>query len=151
MSFSDWVALVGATLITVLGWVQIVRVWHHKLDIGWFRGVRPGTPESAGHHAAMGAIYGFCTVGTVVVWGLVLNGARSNSETVNWVLWWVLVAGFACWPLAGLLYVFLRPRFLVPPHMRRSQSLASAWCSGRQQRRADRRSATGAAPPVQRG
>jgi len=148
VSFGDWVALVGFTLITILGWVQIVRVWRRQLDIGWFRGVRPGTPQSAGHHAAMGAIAGFCMVGTVVAWGLLLNGARGDSETVKWVLWWALVGGFAMWPLAGLLYVFLRPRFLVPPHLRRSQSLAAAWWSGRQQRRAERRSAPGEAPPV---
>jgi len=135
MSFGEYAAFAGWNVITITGWVVLIRVWRHQLDVGWFRGTRPDTPETAGHHAALGAMVVFCTVGAVVLWGIVLNDRYYESERMDWVLWWILVAGFAMWPLAASLYFFLRPRSLVPPHLRQSPSLASSARSRRRSRR----------------
>ena len=123
MSIDDSMVVGGLTLITVGGWYALLRVWRHQTDVAWRQ--KPGTPQSAGYNAAFGVVVLFATVVTLDVWGLVIQDSSQAPETVRRMLWWVLVAGFCLWPLAGALYLFLWPRFLVAPHLRESPTVAS--------------------------
>src|SRR4051794_36829851 len=102
-----------------------MRVWRRQFDVAWRH--EAGAPQSDGYNAAFGVVVLFATVMTLDAWGLVIQDSLQASEKLKWVLWWVLVAGFCLWPLAGALYLCLWPKFLVPPHLRGSPTVASTY------------------------
>jgi hypothetical protein len=123
-------------LILTAGWVQTIRVWHRRADVSAGIMWATGPASAPGYHAFLLP----AGLGLTLEWlGIVLLKVKAGiASTPGWlgtVALWLLGLGLIFMVLSFWVWLFMRPRLLVPPHLRGQPG----WVAGvRRQRRAAR-------------
>lgn len=135
MSTEDWIMSVGlGPLILIGGWIQTYRVWRRQADVSAGISWATGAPSAPGYHAFL---LPAATALTLLWFGTVLDeiggpdAPGALEATIDWAMGLgCLVIFFAFW-----MWAFMRPRFLVPPHLRGQRGwIASSWHDWREAR-----------------
>lgn len=126
------VFIIGAIIIPG-GAVQTWRVWRHELDLSSGVGWATGETGIAGYHAFLlpGAIgFTLAYVGAFLIW--FKDPLPGWADLVGTSIGF---GGFAFTMLGFWLWLFMWPRFLVPPHLRGESGLVvSTWRKERDRR-----------------
>jgi hypothetical protein len=136
VSTGDWIVMaVGLPLLTAGVWVQTLRVWRSGADVSagvsWFI----GRASTAGYHGFLLP----AVISMTLIWsGMVLTQITS-SGLVHTLGEWALALSLVFMALGFWVWLFGRPRFLMPPHLRGSPGwLGALWQEHRQTREEDR-------------
>jgi hypothetical protein len=129
-------SVVLGPLILVAVWVQTFRVWRRGADVSAGIAWATGPASIPGYHASL---LPSALLITVEWLGIILleleSGVASMPGWVGAVASWLMGVGLIFLVLAFWVWLFMRPRLLVPPHLRGQPG----WVAGlRRQRRAAR-------------
>lgn len=134
MSTSDWFAvLVGGPLVLLAGCYGTYQIWRTDED----EAERPlgKTIGSAGYQASLlpsGVMIGLALV--AIIAGQIMDFSRMPGSAIASTLFALILA---CPALAIFLFLFLRPRFLVPPRLRAQHGWVRAVLDSRRERRSE--------------
>lgn len=132
MSTTEWLVMgIAGPLLITLGWVQTIRVWRSGADVSAGINWVTGGASVVGYHAFLLPATACFTLTGV---GILLT-ATTSSGVLYTIGMWAMALGLLFLALSFWMWLFARPQFLVPPHLRGRPGWIGAL---RQQRRRER-------------
>lgn len=134
MSTSDWVAvMVGGPLVLIAGCYGTYQVWRKDVDDAG----RPlgTTIGPAGYQSSLlPALVMFGLGMLAIIAGQVWDFSKMPGSAIASAIFAMILV---CMALAASLFLFLRPRFLVPPRLRTERGWVRSSVYARRERQSD--------------
>jgi hypothetical protein len=139
VSSEDWIIGVGLAPPLLLGiWIQTYRVWRHRADVSAGISWATGSESVAGYHAFL---LPAVTAMTMTWSGVMLFEVADPAAggVLDTALKCLLGAGIFLMFFSYWMWAFMRPRFLVPRHLRGQRGWVAATLHAWRNDRASRR------------